>query len=75
MFEGSKIYASCHNPRGMISLPVGEVFVKTTEWESCMMLCDVVYGEDLNHLLNRYEDIIEIEFRSPDGNVVLYRAY
>lgn len=74
-FDNDKIYAECGNPGGFFALPVGEVWVRTTEWFSNVMDTDTVYGSDLNDLITRYENILEIEFRSPSGTEVLYRAY
>lgn len=74
-FDMNKEYCSCHNPRGMLALPVGELWVKTTKYEFSAMMTDSVYGSDLNYIFEHYEDIIEIEFRSPDGSELLYRAF
>ena len=74
-FNNDKIYAECGNPGGFFALPVGEVWVRTTEWFSNVIDTDTVYGSDLNYLLEKYEDIIQIEFRSPQGVEILYRAY
>lgn len=73
-FEDDKVYCSCNNPKGFISLPVGEIWVETPEWESCMIMCDVVYGRDLNELIEKY-DTTRIVFRCPDFEKELWRAY
>ena len=74
-FDSDRIYAECGNPGGFFALPVGEVWVRTTEWCSNVMSTDTVYGSDLNDLVSRYENILEIVFRSPSGTEILYRAY
>lgn len=74
-FKDEKIYAQCSNPRGAISLPVGELIVKTTEWEKSMVLTDVVDGYLLNEILNKYDNLVSIVFKSPEGSETIYRAY
>lgn len=74
-FNDDKIYAECHNPGGFLALPVGDVWVKTAKWYSNVMSADTIYGYELNRLFEEYEDIIQIEFRSPQGVKILYRAY
>lgn len=75
MFDLDKIYADCHNPGGMLALPVGELWVKTAKFETSAMLTDVVYGANLQYIFDHYVDIIEIQFRSPDGSETIYRAF
>lgn len=74
-FEDNKVYASCFNPNGFLALPVGKVWVRTTEWCSPVMYTDEVYGSDLNELIEKYENIIAIIFVSDNGQEILYQAY
>lgn len=74
-FEDNKVYASCFNPNGFLALPVGQVWVRTTEWCSPVMNTDEVYGSDLNKLIEKYENIIAIIFVSDNGQEILYQAY
>lgn len=73
--DENKTYASCHNPHGALSLPVGQVWIKTTEGNELAMFADSITGYDLNYLFENYENIIQVEFRSPTGSEIVYRAF
>ena len=74
-YDNNEVLAQCYNAGGWFSLPVGELWVTTSKWKSPVMTVDNVYGVDMNNLFLKYDDIIEVEFRSPNGSEILYRAY
>lgn len=74
-FDENKTYASCPNPNGAISLPVGEVVIVTLKEMKTVMYADVVTGYDLNYIFEHYEKlgIKQIIFHSPTTSKIIYR--
>ena len=71
-FIENQVYASCNNPGGMLALPVGRLTFLEKGRRKDYAFCDVVYGEDLNKILDNHPEVTEICFSYRDTELILY---
>lgn len=75
VFDDKKTYAICHNPNGMLALPVGWLYIETKEPKHYFNVAntDMVDGTLLNHIIKQYgENVSKIVFKSPQNETIIY---
>lgn len=70
----NQVYASCNNPGGMLALPVGRLTFLENGRRQDYAFTDVVYGEDLNKILDNHPDVTEISFSYRDTELILFQS-
>lgn len=72
MFDEKEIYASCNNPGGFLALPVGWLYIRCDKGYINVANTDVVDGDLLNYVFEHYDNITQVEFKTPNGTYVIY---